>query len=190
MKIISSGDRFNRARENSGCNNGRVDKVVVLGTVFSVSDYAAALAQVVAETSPVALGILQNSLGVSSPEGIAVAEIHGWFTQQSGGASSLVIWVVASTPGLKLLRVEVSESAALGITWPVTRVTRMVELYDANGYVVTVETESDGWAVTAVAETNQSRAEMTRYVIQADVGEQAERLQLFARGLSAALGTL
>lgn len=190
MKILSSGDIGNRARENSGCNNGRVDKAAGVGTVLSVSDYAAALAQGVAETSPVALGILQNALGVSSPEGIASAEIHGWFTQPAPDGTALVIWVVASTPGLKIFRVEVSESAALAITWPITRVTRMVELYDANGYVVTVETESDGWAVTAVAETNQSRAEMTRYVIRADVGEQAESLQLFARGLSAALGTL
>ena len=156
-----------------------------------MSDYANALATTAAELSPVALGILQNTLNATSPEGISTSEVHGWFVQNPDpGQTSLVLWVVASAPGLKLLRVEVTESAALAITWPITRVSRLAELYDANGYVVTVETDADGWASFPNHETGQGRSEFTRYEIRAAAGTEAESLQLFARGLSSALGTI
>lgn len=124
-------------------------------------------------TSVVALAVGTHP---SSPPFTGV-DVLGFYISS---ADSTEVWVV--TVG-RLVRVEVTDSAALVVTWPIERVTRIVELYSAGGYQATVEVDAE--ALNPVA---NGRLAYTSYVLSASDVAAMSDLQEFVRQLRLTIG--
>jgi hypothetical protein len=123
------------------------------------------------------LSIVLNTVGVSTVEELTGVDVLGYYLSDS--AEAVLVWIV--TAG-RLMRVEVTGSAALAITFPLERVSRVAELYAPDGYVVTVEVDADARA------TDGDRSVFTQYPVLASQPQDTAALQSFSRALRLCIG--
>lgn len=139
----------------------------------------AALATALAAYPPFVASIVSNAAGTAPgiPPFTGV-DVLGFYL--SRGTTVVECWMV--TPG-RLVRAEITDSAALVITFPIERVTRVMEAYTTEGYVLTLELQAE-----AMIQISDNRQAFTTYALRpADEPGLAE-LQEFSRQVRLAVG--
>lgn len=104
--------------------------------------------------------------------------VRGWFCQR--GAGSVVVWLVQEK---SLARVEVADQAALTVTVPLSRVSRVVDAVDPSVYRWTVELDSEARAVV----NEGSRLEFVRYDVVAQTAPEQAQLASFSSAVRSLL---
>ena len=149
------------------------------GTVRCMSMVSTALATALQSLPPTVMSMVSLAAGTSPTQPpFSGVDILGFYIT---AGESTEVWLV--TPG-RLMRAEVSSTAALVVTFPIERVSRVSELYAAEGYQVTMEVDAEARVVTA-----PGREELAKYVIVAQEVTAMSDLQEFCRQLRLALGT-
>lgn len=128
------------------------------------------LINALSETSAHTLTIVATTIGAREASDIADSDISAFYVQKQEALTT--VWLL--TPE-RIMRVEVSNEAALAITFPLSRVSRVAELYSSDGYAVTVEVDADSTT------TVDNRAVFSNYTIVAQDAIGTANLQEFSR---------
>lgn len=84
------------------------------------------------------LTIVAATVGCADASGIATSDIRAFYQTTEGTTQQ--VWLLTNS---RVMRVEVTDEAALAITFPLRRVSRVAELYSSGGLAVTVEVDAD-----------------------------------------------